>query len=47
MPRFPIFRLGKEPEKLALPELVAAVPSIALEGLSVGVDNLRHDAPAL
>src|SRR5580693_1793678 len=43
MPRFPIFRLGKEPEKLALPELVAAVPSIALEGLSVGVDNLRHD----
>ncbi len=43
MPRFPIFRLGKEPEKLALPELVAAVPSITLEGLSVGVDNLRHD----
>ena len=43
MPRFPIFRLGKEPEKLALPELVAAVPSIALEGLAVGVDNLRHD----
>ena len=43
MPRFPIFRLGKEPEKLALPELVAATPSIALEGLAVGVDNLRHD----
>ncbi len=43
MPRFPIFRLGKEPEKPALPELVAAVPSIALEGLAVGVDNLRHD----
>jgi hypothetical protein len=43
MPRFPIFRLGKEPEKLALPELVAATPSIVLEGLAVGVDNLRHD----
>ncbi|MGA9735252.1 MAG: hypothetical protein WBQ35_04675 [Candidatus Sulfotelmatobacter sp.] len=43
MPRFPIFRLGKEPEKLALPELVAATPAIALEGLAVGVDNLRHD----
>ncbi|MGD0988707.1 MAG: hypothetical protein ABR874_12910 [Candidatus Sulfotelmatobacter sp.] len=43
MPRFPIFRLGKEPEKLPLPELVAATPSIALEGLAVGVDNLRHD----
>jgi class 3 adenylate cyclase len=43
MPRFPIFRLGGAPEKLALPEMIAAAPSIALEGLSVGVDNLRHD----
>jgi class 3 adenylate cyclase len=43
MPRFPIFRLGKEPEKLAAPEMVAAKPAIALEGLAVGVDNLRHD----
>jgi hypothetical protein len=43
MPRFPIFRLGGTPEKPALPELVAAAPSIALEGIAVGVDNLRHD----
>src|SRR5579863_5111701 len=43
MPRIPIFRLGKGPERLALPELIAATPSIALEGLAVGVDNLRHD----
>jgi class 3 adenylate cyclase len=43
MPRLPIFRLGKEPEKLAPPELIAAAPSIVLEGLVVGVDNLRHD----
>jgi class 3 adenylate cyclase len=43
MPRLPIFRLGKEPEKSAPPELVSAVPAIALEGLAVGVDNLRHD----
>jgi class 3 adenylate cyclase len=43
MPRLPIFRLGKEPEKLALPQMIAAAPSIALEGLAVGVDNLRHD----
>src|SRR5580700_10557774 len=43
MPRFPIFRLGKEPEKLALPKMVAATPAVALEGLAVGVDNLRHD----
>ena len=43
MPRFPIFRLGKEPEKQALPEMIAATPAIVLEGLAVGVDNLRHD----
>ena len=43
MPRFPIFRLGKEPDKPELPEMAAAAPSIALEGLAVGVDNLRHD----
>ena len=43
MPRFPIFRLGKDAEKLPLPEMVAATPSIALEGLAVGVDNIRHD----
>jgi len=43
MPRLPIFRLGGTPEKLALPEMIAATPSIAMEGLAVGVDNLRHD----
>jgi len=43
MPRLPIFRLGKGPDKLAMPDMVAATPSIALEGLAVGVDNLRHD----
>src|SRR5579871_6090899 len=43
MPRLPIFRLGKEREKAAAPELVSAAPAIALEGLAVGVDNLRHD----
>jgi class 3 adenylate cyclase len=43
MPRLPIFRLGATPDTPALPELSAAAPSIALEGLAVGVDNLRHD----
>jgi class 3 adenylate cyclase len=43
MPRLPIFRLGGAPEKLALPEMIAATPALALEGLAVGVDNLRHD----
>ncbi|MBZ5681782.1 MAG: hypothetical protein LAO24_16925 [Acidobacteriia bacterium] len=43
MPRIPIFGLGGAPEKAAAPELSASTPSISLEGLSVGVDNLRHD----
>jgi class 3 adenylate cyclase len=43
MPRLPIFRLGRGPEKPAMPEMIAAAPAIALEGLVVGVDNLRHD----
>src|SRR5579864_4538437 len=43
MPRLPIFRLGGAPDKPGLPSLAASTPSISLEGLSVGVDNLRHD----
>jgi len=43
MPRLPIFRLGAAPEKTALPELASSTPFISLEGLSLGVDNLRHD----
>ena len=43
MPRIPIFRLGGAPEKPAAPNLTASTPFVSLEGLSVGVDNLRHD----
>src|SRR5581483_10001227 len=43
MPKIPIFRLGGRPEKPALPQLTASTPSMFLEGISVGVDNLRHD----
>ena len=43
MPRIPIFRLGGSPDKPALPNLSASTPYVALEGLMVGVDNLRHD----
>ena len=42
MPRIPIFRLGGAPEN-QLPDLAAATPKVSLEGLSLGVDNLRHD----
>ncbi len=43
MPRLPIFRLGSQSQKPGLPELTAGAPSLTLEGLTVGVDNLRHD----
>jgi class 3 adenylate cyclase len=43
MPRIPIFRLGGAPEKPELPNLLASTPFVSLEGLTVGVDNLRHD----
>ena len=43
MPRLPIFRLGGAPDKPELPSLAASTPFVSLEGLSVGVDNLRHD----
>jgi class 3 adenylate cyclase len=43
MPRIPIFRLGRTPEKLEPPVLTGYTPTISLEGLQVGVDNLRHD----
>jgi class 3 adenylate cyclase len=43
MPRIPIFRLGGAPEKPEIPNLSASTPFISLDGLAVGVDNLRHD----
>jgi class 3 adenylate cyclase len=43
MPRLPIFRLGSAPDKPVPPNLAASTPFVSLEGLSVGVDNLRHD----
>jgi hypothetical protein len=43
MPRIPIFRLGSAPEKPAAPNLAGSTPFVSLTGLSLGVDNLRHD----
>src|SRR5580698_6455822 len=43
MPRIPIFRLGHQAEEMVPPRLLSFVPSLSLEGLQVGVDNLRHD----
>ena len=48
MPRIPIFKLGSD--EIIPPVLKSYTPSLSLEGLAVGVDNLRHDvhpAPTL
>jgi hypothetical protein len=41
MPRIPIFKLGSD--EIIPPVLATYRPSLSLEGLAVGVDNLRHD----
>jgi hypothetical protein len=43
MPRIPIFRLGHQAEEVVPPRLASYIPSLSLQGLQVGVDNLRHD----
>jgi hypothetical protein len=43
MPRIPIFRLGGSPEEVTPPRLGRYTASLSLEGLQLGVDNLRHD----
>jgi len=43
MPRIPIFRLGRGSEEILPPKLASYIPEVSLEGLQLGVDNLRHD----
>ncbi|HZR57574.1 MAG TPA: hypothetical protein VFA74_11920 [Terriglobales bacterium] len=43
MPRFPIFRLGQTPEEIIPPQLSCYTPTLSLQDLQLGVDNLRHD----
>jgi hypothetical protein len=43
MPRIPIFSFGRTEEEVALPRLNGYTPSLPLEGLQLGIDNLRHD----
>jgi hypothetical protein len=42
MPRIPIFKLGNS-EEIQPPSLVGYTPMLSLDGLQLGVDNLRHD----
>ncbi len=43
MPRIPIFRLRRSAEEPLPPQLGSYTPKLTLEGLQLGVDNLRHD----
>src|SRR5215472_6796150 len=43
MPRIPIFKLGQSSDESVPPVLTSYKPSLSLDGLLVGVDNLRHD----
>jgi hypothetical protein len=43
MPRIPIFSFGQAEPVAALPRLNGYTPSLSLEGLQLGIDNLRHD----
>jgi hypothetical protein len=43
MPRIPILRLGPTSEQWEPPFLIGYSPSLTLEGLQLGIDNLRHD----
>ena len=43
MPRIPIFSFGHHAEEVVPPRLAKYAPMLSLEGLQLGVDNLRHD----
>ncbi|MBV9574947.1 MAG: hypothetical protein JOY93_12915 [Acidobacteriales bacterium] len=43
MPRIPFFTLGHAAEPAAPPQLNSYIPTLSLDGLQLGVDNLRHD----
>lgn len=43
MARFPFFKLGQEADAASPARLSGFTPSLSLENLQVGVDNLRYD----
>lgn len=43
MPRIPILKLGRSAEEMEPPRLTRYTPVLSLEGLQLGIDNLRHD----
>ena len=43
MPRIPVIRLGPNSEPTEPPFLIGYSPTLSLDGLQLGIDNLRHD----
>ena len=43
MPRIPFIRLGQNSEQWEPPFLIGYSPTLTLDGLQLGIDNLRHD----
>jgi hypothetical protein len=43
MPRIPILRLGQNSDQWEPPFLIGYSPTLTLDGLQLGIDNLRHD----
>ena len=43
MPRIPFLKLGHSANAITPPRLAAYAPSLSLEDLQLGIDNLRHD----
>src|SRR5215470_7744339 len=43
MPRIPFLKIGHAADEIIPPKLSGYVPALSLEGLQVGIDNLRYD----
>src|SRR5438046_4680090 len=43
MPRIPIFKLGASSGGAQPPRLASHVPALSLDGIQLGIDNVRHD----
>jgi hypothetical protein len=43
MPRIPILKLGSSSADAQPPRLTSYIPTLSLDGIQLGIDNLRHD----
>jgi class 3 adenylate cyclase len=43
MPRIPILKLGSSTVEIEPPRLASYIPALSLNGIQLGIDNLRHD----